>query len=361
MVRHPDLVRLGPPTLPEYEPDRVPHQDQHLRGFCGRREELLGAGTSRALAAGADFHPPFWLFGTILVAPVVWTSLQWASYSVEQGGEIKNANVFRNQVFILVGSLVATAGLLVLMALAMQKGIGTEGIITASSGFWLGNGKGLIAGTFLFPNMMALGLTSSPIIVALIGLGFILNSFQIVCNCYIGCTRIMVAQGLDGLLPDWFSRVNAKWKTPVNAHVIYFLAAVPVIFAFNKIADWSTKWALGITFANGVVFMFSALAAALLPYRAKALYEASPGAQYRIGGVPWVSVLGFVGFATATFMVGSFLVVPELGLAYSNGAFPYYVVAGTAAFGLIVYLIMRSVRASKGIKVEYAFREIPPE
>ena len=74
--------------------------------------------------------------------------------------------------------------------------------------------------------MMALGLTSSPIIVALIGLGFILNSFQIVCNCYIGCTRIMVAQGLDGLLPDWFSRVNPKWKTPVNAHVIYFLAAV---------------------------------------------------------------------------------------------------------------------------------------
>ena len=39
----------------------------------------------------------------------------------------------------------------------------------------------------------------------MIGIGFILNSFQIVCNCYIGTTRIMVAQGLDGLLPDWFA------------------------------------------------------------------------------------------------------------------------------------------------------------
>ena len=35
---------------------------------------------------------------------------RWASYSVEQGGEIKNAHVFRNQVFIIVGSLIATAG-----------------------------------------------------------------------------------------------------------------------------------------------------------------------------------------------------------------------------------------------------------
>ena len=92
-------------------------------------EELPRAETSAgALAAGADFHPPFWLFGTILVAPVVWTSLQWASYSVEQGGEIKNANVFRNQVFILVGSLVATAGLLVLMALRdAERRSGTGG------------------------------------------------------------------------------------------------------------------------------------------------------------------------------------------------------------------------------------------
>jgi hypothetical protein len=30
-------------------------------------------------------------------------------------------------------------------------------------------------------------------------------------------------------------------------------------------------------------------------------------------------------------------------------------------FGLVLYLIMRSVRAAKGIKVEYAFAEIPPE
>ena len=171
----------------------------------------------------------------------------------------------------------------------------------------------------------------------------------------------MVAQGLDGLLPDWFSRVHPKWKTPVNAHVAYFLAALPVIYGYNKIADWSTKWALGVTFANGVVFMFAPLAAALLPYRAKKLYEASPGAKYKLGNLPLVTPLGVIGFFTATFMVGAFLFEKSLGLAYTSSAFPYYIVLGTVLFGIAVYFIMRQYRASKGVKVEYAFAEVPPE
>ena len=335
-----------------------------INSFAGSIDgvkNFFGQAKSAAAAGGVDFHPPFFLFGTLMVAPIAWTSLQWATYSVEQGSEIKNAHVFRNQLFIIVGSLAATAGLLILLAVAMRHGIGQDGILVASSGYWYGNAKALVGGGFMFPNLIAMGLTASPIIIAIIGFGFILNSFQIVCNCYIGCTRIMVAQGLDGLLPDWFSRVHPKWKTPVNAHVAYFVAALPVIWAFNKVGDWSTKWALGVTFANGAVMTLSALAAGLLPYRAKKLYDASPGAKFKLGNTPWVTIFGILGFAFGAFMVGAFLFVKDLGLAYTASAFPYGIVVGTLAFGLIVYFVMRSVRASKGVKVEYAFAEIPPE
>jgi basic amino acid/polyamine antiporter, APA family len=327
----------------------------------GEGPGFFAAARQAAVDAGVNFNPPFWLFGTLLVAPIAWTSLQWATYSSEQGGEIKNAHVFRNQVFIMVGSLAFTALLLILLALAMRSGIGQDGILVGSYGYWYVDDTAWIGGGYLFPNLIAMALTSSPIIVALIGLGFILNSFQIVCNCYIGTTRIMVAQGLDGLLPDWFARVHPRWKTPLNAHLAYFVAALPVIWGFNKVADWSTKWALGVTFANGAVMTLSALAAALLPYRAKKLYEASPGARYMAGNFPLVSLVGGLGFLLGAFMVGAFLFRSELGLAYSINAFPYYIVAGTAVFGVLVYLVMRSVRASRGLKVEYAFAEIPPE
>jgi amino acid transporter len=319
--------------------------------------------TARAAAVGAgiDFNPPFWLLGTILVAPIAWTSLQWATYSSEQGGEIKNAHVFRNQAFIMVGSLAVTAGLLILLALALESGAGGDVLRVASSGAWYLLPQATIGGAFLFPNFIAMTLTSSPILITLIGIGFLLNSFQIVCNCYIGCTRIMVAQGLDGLLPDWFSRVHPRWKTPVNAHVAYFLAAIPVIIAFNKVADWSLRWALGVTLANGAVFTISALAAALLPYRARKLYEASPGATYTLGGLPAVTVVGTIGFLFGSFMVGAFVLVPELGLSFGGRGLTYGVIASTAVFGLIVYWIMRSFRASRGLRVEYAFAEVPPE
>lgn len=313
-----------------------------------------------AAEAGVNFDPPFWLFGTLMVAPIAWTSLQWCTYSVEQGGEIKNAHVFRNQVFILAGSLVLTALLLVLLALGMQKGIGNDGILVASSGYWMGVPEATIGGTFLMPNLIAIALTSSPLLIAIIGFGYILNSFQIVCNCYIGTTRIMVAQSLDGLLPEWFSRVHPRWKTPVNAHLAYFLASIPVIIAYNTVDSW-VRWTLGVTFANGAVMTLSALAAALLPYRARAIYEASPGSRYTVGGIPLVTVLGAIGFVTGGFMVGSFLFEEGLGLAYSIDSLPYWIVLGTAVVGLLVYWVMRTIKARQGIKVEYAFAEIPPE
>jgi amino acid transporter len=334
-----------------------------LSSFAGSVDGVqgwFGAARQAAADAGVNFSAPFWLIGSILAAPIAWTSLQWATYSSEQGGEIKNAHVFRSQVFIMVGSLIMTAGLLILLALAMHQGLGDDGILLASSGYLGLTDTALIGGLFLSPNYLAIALTASPFLIAIIGLGFILNSFQIVCNCYIGTTRIMVAMGLDGLLPDWFSRVHPRWKTPVNAHVAYFLAAVPVILGYNLYSGW-VRWTLGVTFANGATMVLSALAAALLPYRAKQVYDASPGAAYRIGGIPTVTIVGLLGFLLGGFMVASFLFTPELGLAYSIDAFPYYIVLGTAALGLIVYFVMRSVRAGAGLKVEYAFREIPPE
>jgi hypothetical protein len=98
----------------------------------------------------------------------------------EQGGEIKNAHVFRNQLFIIVGSLALTAGLLILLAAAMNQGIGQDGILVASSGYWYLVPEATIAGTFMMPNLIAMGLTTSPILIAIIGFGYILNSFQIV-------------------------------------------------------------------------------------------------------------------------------------------------------------------------------------
>jgi hypothetical protein len=157
-------------------------------------------------AAGIDFNAPFSLLATLLVAPIAWTSLQWATYSAEQNGEIKDARSFKNQAIILVGSLSVTGILLALLAAALEHAVGTEFLYVAGAGYWSKVSEATINGFWLWPNMIAVALTASPIVVILIAIGYILNSHQIVHNCYIGVTRCMVAMSLDRLLPEWVTR-----------------------------------------------------------------------------------------------------------------------------------------------------------
>jgi APA family basic amino acid/polyamine antiporter len=310
-----------------------------------------------SIAAGVDLKPPPNLLFTILVAPIAWTSLQWATYSAQQNGEIKDARSFKSQTFIIVGSLIFTGILLAILAAALEKAVGTEFLNVAGAGYWAGVPEATIAGFWLWPNIIAVALTASPLIVLLIGFGYIMNSHQIVHNCYIGMTRVMVAMSLDRLLPEWVSRVSERYHTPVNAHIAYFVASIPVILLYNLYPGWGTL-TLGVTFACGYVFVITCLAGALLPYRAKDVYEASPGAQYKLGGIPWVTILGVIGFIGGGVMVLLFMLYPQLGLT-SNLA--YVVVFGVLVFSGIWYILVKNAQKSRGIDVDYAFKEIPPE
>jgi len=317
--------------------------------------------------AGIDLKPPFSLLATLLIAPIAWTSLQWATYSAQQNGEIKDARSIRSQTFIMVGSLIVTGLLLALLAVGIERVAGSEFLYVAGAGYWSLIGEANISGFNLWPPILAVALTGSPLIVLIIGLGYLLNGFQIVCNCYIGMTRVLVAMSLDRLLPEWFSKVDERLHTPVNAHWAYFLASIPVILAYNLVPGW-IGLTLGVTFGCGYVFVITCIAGALLPYRAKQLYEASPAAKYKLGNMPMITVLGVLGGILGTLMVLAFLFAPQLGVLgnWNFENFPSGVWAQIIAFGIILiswiwYVLAKNAQKSKGINVDYAFKEIPPE
>jgi basic amino acid/polyamine antiporter, APA family len=406
---------------------------ERLNAFAlasGGSADFYQTALSAVQAAGIDTTPPFSIIATLLVAPIAWTSLQWATYSAQQNGEIKDARSFKNQAVIMIGSLIVTGILLALLAAGLERLAGDEFLYVAGAGYWSLIPEATVNGFYLWPNIIAIAVTASPIIVLIIGLGYILNSHQIVHNCYIGMTRILVAMSLDRVLPEWFSRVNERYHTPLNAHLAYFLASIPVILAYNLVPGW-VGLTLGVTFACGYVFIITCLAGALLPYKAKEVYEASPGAKYTVSGLvgvlftllgvlafivtswvlapqafatypvliwvvrigailavilflypmrnnimgwlrgekaPWLSALGMLGGGFGMSMVVAFLLSPALGVLgnwdFSN--FPASTWAQIIAFGIIVlsavwYIITKNMQKSRGIDVNYAFREIPPE
>ena len=265
--------------------------------------------------AGADVNlKPAISFRAILLAtPIVWTSLQWATYSVQQGGEIKGARVFKNQMFIIVGSMIAVGVCLALLAWAEERAVGTGFFNAVShSYYYLVSASGDGIGSVLpFPGMFAIVISPNPIITILVAVSFMLASLQITCNCYIGMTRILVGMSLDRTLPAWVSKISPRFRSPANAHWIYLILSIPVIIGYNYWGQWYTM-TLGVTLACGYVFVISCLAAALLPYRAKALYEASPGAKYTLGGFPLVTIFGVIGFVFGLWAIIMFLTNVQL-------------------------------------------------
>jgi APA family basic amino acid/polyamine antiporter len=331
----------------------------HFSAFVDKNPHYYSWIQKDVASTGFSLAPKFALGATLLAAPIAWTSTQWATYSVEQGGEIKGARVFKNQIFIIVGSLVALGCTLALVAAAEQKAVGSD-FFHAVSASWFGgvsaSGQG-IGSIFPFPGTYAMVITPNPVLVIVTGVCFMLASLQITCNCYIGVTRIMVGMSLDRTLPAWLSNISSRFRSPLNAHLLYFLCGVAWCLGYTYIASWA-KLTLGVTFAAGYVFVVSALAAALLPYRAKALYEASPGSQYRLFGIPWVTILGMIGFVLGAIASAMFLINPAYGLKNTVG---YVIVAGVFVGCLIAYWITRFYQRGKGIDLSYAFLEVPPE
>jgi amino acid transporter len=342
-------------------PSEVPGRLDTFSAAVGGSSTFTADAIAAAEGAGVDLNPSFSLLATLLIAPIAWTSLQWATYSSQQNGEIKSAGSFRNQAFIIVGALVLTGVLLAILAFVLEQAVGSEFLYVAGSGYWSGVSEATLAGSYLWPNILATAIASSPVVTLLIAAGFILNGHQIVHNCYIGMTRVMVAMSFDRLLPEWISRVSERFRTPVNAHVVYFVASIPVIWLYNTFSYGDTTWTsltLGVTFACGYVFVATAFAGALLPFRAKTAYDASPGAKYTLGGVPLVTVVGLLGTAAGVVFLYLFLTNAQLGL---TSQLAYTVVGGVLLFSAAWYFIAKQVRRSSGIDVEYAFKEIPPE
>jgi hypothetical protein len=84
--------------------------------------------------------------------------------------------------------------------------------------------------------------------------------------------------------------------------------------------------------------------------------------------VPWMSALGMLGGGFGMSMVVAFLLAPQLGVLgnWDFSELPRTLWAQIIAFGIILisaiwYYMVKSSQKARGIDVDFAFKEIPPE
>jgi len=85
------------------------------------------------------------------------------------------------------------------------------------------------------PQTLRLGLRSFPIAGVIASIGILLMTVRTISSTSVhvtGSSRLPMVAGWDHLLPAWFSRLHARYKTPINS--IIFVAAITLVIAISS-------------------------------------------------------------------------------------------------------------------------------
>ena len=211
-----------------------------------------------------------------------------------------------------------------------------------------------------FPNFSVFlsMLTSSDLVIILISLGFVVSSFGIGYAVFMNSSRVMMAMGLDGALPKFFSDVSPRYHTPVKAITLWCTIAMGVaaLFAYRPSAQLTVL--IGGVVTSALVVGVTCLAAAFFPSRAKEIFQAATSSGNRMLGTPALVLAGALGAAITAALIYVALTFDELGLTTSDSR---VVIIGAFVSGILFYVGWRIYKRSQGVDTTLAYRYVPPE
>jgi APA family basic amino acid/polyamine antiporter len=306
----------------------------------------LGQNTLRGLgeaAAEAGFAAggPFSLKWTLLAGTWIYINLVFNQSSAYIGGEVKRAS--RLQLWSMpLAAIVATIFMLVMLALADKAlGLETIGRLAASQGL-------------LFSQIAAFGTGNVLLALLIMGL-FIFQSYTWLPGQITNASRNFLAYSIDGLMPKALGQVHPRYHTPVNALLLVGAGSIAALAAFVWVPNFATL--VGI-FGFILGFIVVSIAAIVFPYRLPDVFESSP-VNSRVGGLPWMSVVGALSVVALLVMAWAFLTDPSAGLNGHPGLIWMNVLIFLS--GLAVYGIAKAAQSRRGVDVSKRFAEIPVE
>ncbi len=312
-------------------------------------------GSSNAIGVlvtqGAYHTPHFSFLHSVSMVTLPFYTMAFLFASVYFGGEIKRGRR-SNLLTIPFGHLVSAICIL-LLTVAFLTTVG--GPLLADMGLVTPSKYGL---TFAPLYTELAGIISGNIVVAtIIMIGMIAMLIIFVPQTMLMLSRNIFAWSFDRLIPDKVGEVHPRTHSPIYAvGAVTVIGIVSVfILAFNS----------GLTFLVGLLgltftYLCVAVAGIVFPYRKKDVFEASPYNQ-RFHGVPIMSIVSAVALVA---MLGSSLILVLDSNSGTNWTInTNRVVLGICVFlvGLPIYYAIRGIQRRRGVDIDLAYREVPPE
>jgi len=294
-----------------------------------------------------------------LVIPLL--PLLGAVQSIGIGGEVKRFR--RSQLLGMLGAVAATGLLIALFDGLAAKAFGYEfqGAIAFNSlsGIADGSTEASVGASPWFTVLAGI-LTSNVLLAVVIMATFVAWIWFWVPAELAYTTRTMIAWSFDRMAPDRLGYVSQRLHTPVVAIGLSTAGAVVFMWliAYRNIAFLSLIEALVVVWGAAM------LAAVLFPRSRRELFDASPAAGPRLGGVPLMAVTGAVSlafFALVLYLLWNDPIAAGPMFTLDHLSREFWLVLGVVAFGVAWFLGTKLYRRRQGVDVDLAFRRLPIE
>jgi APA family basic amino acid/polyamine antiporter len=185
---------------------------------------------------------------------------------------------------------------------------------------------------------------------------FALGSMWVLPTCLLIAPRNIFAWSFDRIGPAALAKISDKYGTPINATIFSAILteAFLVLFIYTG---------LGVAFGNwfvlyAFVLLATSIAAILLPYRKREIFDQSPSwVKRRVAGVPIVTLVGILSLLVELMIMYGGLTNAFLGGAPASYPFS----AGIIVLGFVSYYVARTYRKRQGIDLGLVFKVVPPE
>jgi amino acid transporter len=310
-----------------------------------------------AKAAGfTGVNAPFSFSATLLMLPWVFFVVGYAQGSAQIGGEVKRAS--RSQYFAMVGGVLINGLVLAIIVLLTTHAIGSSWLrsvdyLAANAPAKLGLPGGLPPGV----NFLTALMTHNVLLLALLGIGFVIWALMGTPLSELQATRYMLAWGLDRSGPQALGRVSDRVHTPVAAIVFCTITGELALLALINIAQASL---LGALLAQIAAFILVSAAGIAFPYRLKEIWEAGGGK--RLFGVPVVVLAGVGGVVSLGALLVLFIANHSISSTFAVTAhLSVEFMLGVVGAGILWYIGALLYNKRRGVNLNLAYKEIPPE
>jgi basic amino acid/polyamine antiporter, APA family len=338
----------------------VNSKDSFITNFNEQSLDLYGVENAyqATLAAGTDGYTPpglgsFAFGATLILIPMMAFFNLWSSWGATLYGEVRGASDFRKNIMAMAGALLATSAAAILLFLLFSKTFGWDWYNAANNAYWAGT---IPTGVWPYPGLLAASFLGSPVLQFLLVAVLSLWFFGWVGTVFLSSTRVIFAAAFDRALPESVAKVDRN-GVPFVALLLMLIPGIGLgaLYAYN--ADFQT-YTLAATLVIAVTFLGSAIAAAVLPWRRREIYEASPIAKYRVMGIPLITFTAslfivFLVFCLIKWFEDDTYAVNDSGSLIFMGCL--YLLA------LAIFVGSRIIRRRQGMDLSMAYGEIPAE